>query len=102
MPNLTDVDSTPPLARSVYVAQEADWGDHQWHGQEYQGEQWYDDDYQEYAIEQQDADNIEIGEEHDEEAYMGQDGYDSEEVEEHQLLTLDDDSEGEEDDDDYE
>jgi hypothetical protein len=53
-------------------------------------------------MEQQDAENIEIGEEHDEEAYMGQDGYDSEEVEEHQLLALDDDAEGEEDDDGYE
>ena len=36
------VDSTPPLARSVYVTQEVDWGDHQWHGQEYQGEHWHD------------------------------------------------------------
>ncbi len=101
------VDSTPPLARSVYVAQEADWGDHQWHGQEYQGEHWYDynDDYQGYTMEQQDepeVDNIETDEEYNEEAYMGQDGYNSEEVEKHQLLTFDDDAEGEEDDDGYE
>ncbi len=56
-------------------------------------------------MEQQDeheVNNIEIGEEHDEEAYMGQDGYDSEEVEKHQLLAFDVDAEGEEDDDGYE
>ncbi len=47
------------------------------------------------------VDNTEIGEEHNEEAYMGQDGYDSEEVEEHQFLTFDDDAE-EKDDDGYE
>jgi hypothetical protein len=56
-------------------------------------------------MEQQDeheVDNMEIGEEHNEEAYVGQDGYDSEEVEEHQLLAFDDDADGEEDDDGYE
>jgi hypothetical protein len=76
------VDSTPPLARSVYVTQEVVWAD-QWHGQEYQGEHWYDydEDYQGYAIEQQDEheiEGIEVDEEHDEEAYTGQDGYESE------------------------
>ena len=33
---------------------------------------------------------------------MSEDGYDSEEVEEHQLLAFDDDAEGEEDDEGYE
>ena len=48
-------------------------------------------------MEQQDecgADGMEMEEEHIEEAYVGQDGYDSEEAEEHQLLTIDDDAEG--------
>ena len=56
-------------------------------------------------MEQQDeheVDNMEIGEEHNEEAHVGQDGYDSKEVEEHQLLAFDDDAEGEEDDEGYE
>ena len=101
------VDSTPPMTRSVYVTQEADWGDYQWYGQGYQDEQWqnYDENYQEYAMEQQDdfgADDIERDEETNEEAYVGEGGYDSEEAEEHQLLTINDDAEGEEDDEGYE
>ena len=95
------------MTRSVYVTQEADWGDYQWYGQGYQDEQWqnYDENYQEYAMEQQDdfgADDIERDEETNEEAYVGEDGYDSEEAEEHQLLTINDDAEGEEDDEGYE
>ena len=30
------IDSTPPLAHNVYVAQEADWGDHRGNYQAYQ------------------------------------------------------------------
>ena len=52
--------------------------------------------------EEHDVDNIEMEEEHNEEAYVGQDGYDSEEVEDHPLLKFDDDAEGEEDDEGYE
>jgi hypothetical protein len=101
------VDSTPPMTRSVYVTQEADWGDYQWYGQGYQDEQWqdYDEDYQEYTMEQQEdhgVDNMGRDEETNEEAYVGEDGYDSEEAEEHQLLTINDDAEGEEDDEGYE
>ena len=55
-------------------------------------------------MEQQDdhgADNMEGDEGANEEAYVGEDGYDSEEAEEHQLLTINDDAEGEEDDEGY-
>ena len=48
------------------------------------------------------ADNMEGDEEANEEAYVGEEGYDSEEAEEHQLLTINDDAEGEEDDEGYE
>jgi hypothetical protein len=38
------IDSTPPLSRSIYVAEEADWGDQWGYDQAYHTDTWYDDD----------------------------------------------------------
>jgi hypothetical protein len=43
------IDSTPPLSRSIYVTQEADWGEQQWgHDQAYHTDAWYDNSWQDY------------------------------------------------------
>ncbi len=72
------IDSTPPLARSVYVAQEAYWGD-QW-GQDqayqtkdWQSEEWYDQDeeHPEYSMEYEE-DLQANDEDNGEEVYMMQ------------------------------
>jgi hypothetical protein len=42
------MDSTPPLARSVYVAQEAYWGEPWGHDQAYQTDGWYGEDWHDH------------------------------------------------------
>ena len=53
------IDSTPPLSRSVYVTQEADWGDQWGYDQAYHTDTWYDNSWQEeeypsYPVEYED------------------------------------------------
>ncbi len=72
------MDSTPPLARSVYVAQEAYWGELWGHDQAYQTDEWYgehwQDNYEEhpgYSMDYEE-DQEGSGEDMDEEVYMTQ------------------------------
>ncbi len=97
------IDSTPPLARSVYVAQEAYWGDQWGHDQAYQtedwqSEEWYDQDeeHPEYSMEYEEDPQVN-DEDNGEEVYMTQD-YATQEQE----FLGDEDITDEEDDDSYE
>jgi hypothetical protein len=97
------MDSTPPLARSVYVAQEAYWGEPWGHNQAYQSDDWYGEDWNEdneehpgYAMDYEE-DQEGNGEDTDEEVYMTQ----GNESQGHDLMEEEDPSD-EEDDDNYE
>ncbi len=97
------MDSKPPLARSVYVAQEAYWGELWGHDQAHQSYDWYEEDWDEnneehpgYSMEyEEDQDGD--GEDTDEEVYMTQ----GNEIQGHDLMEEGDPSD-EEDDDGYE
>jgi hypothetical protein len=106
------MDSMPPLARSVYVAQEAYWGDQWGHDHAYQTEDWHEEDWYEedneghpgYSVDYEEDPEHNKGdpnEDHDEEAYMAQDGAEGSESQGHELFGERDTSD-EEDDDGYE
>jgi hypothetical protein len=73
------IDSTPPLARSVYVAQEAYWGDQWGHDQVYhtedrQSEEWYDQEEEHPGYSMEYEEDREVNDEDNgEEVYMTQD-----------------------------
>jgi hypothetical protein len=97
------IDSTLPLARSVYVAQETYWGD-QWgpneayQTEDWQGEEWYDhnEEHPEYSMEYEEDPEVN-DEDNDEEVYMTQDN-----ESQGQDLFEEGDASDEEDDDSYE
>jgi hypothetical protein len=97
------VDSTPPLARSIYLSQEAYWGEPWGHDQAYQADDWYWEDWNEESEEhpgysmdcEEDQDGH--GEDMDDEIYMAQ----GDESQGHDF-TEEGDSSDEEDDNDYE
>ncbi len=97
------MDSTPPLARSVYVAQKAYWGEPWDYDQAFQSDDWYGEDWQddneehpEYSMDYEE-DQEGNGEDMDEEVYMTQ----GNEGQRHDL-TKEGDTSDEEDDDGYE
>ena len=98
------IDSTPPLARSVYVAQESYWGDQWGHDQAYQtedwqSEEWYeqDEEHPEYSMEYEEDQHSNNDEDNGEEVYMTQDN-----ETQGQEFFGDEDATDEEDDDSYE
>jgi hypothetical protein len=98
------IDSTPPLARSVYVAQESYWGDHWGHDQAYQtedwqSEEWYEqnEEHPEYSMEYEEDPHSDGDEDNGEEVYMTQDN-----ETQGQEFFGDEDATDEEDDDSYE
>jgi hypothetical protein len=96
------MDSTLPLARSVYVGQEAYWGEPWDYDQAFQSDDWYEDcnedneEHPGYAMDYEE-DQDDHGKDMNEEVYMTQ----GNESQEHDLMEEGDPSD-EEDDDDYE